>query len=292
MQHISARQNLTKRTRRRYIILGQDRLSLPLTICTLDQIFRFVFLYRGFEERLATLSYSKVIIDEVQMYSPSLIAYLVVGLSYITKLGGHFAILTATLPSFVPDLLREQGISFEPQRVFVDDTIRHSIKVLEKPINAQDIFSITEQYGATKILVICNTIKAATAVFKQLQDLFKGRDVHLLHSGFIRQDREAKETEITITGKKAVRKVASGWRHRLSKHRLTLTSTCFLQSFRPQWTLSANGSLLPAPHFIYGLQLFCLHWWLQTLQRCWCLYRRVHPQHLKKGVTKRHHQRK
>lgn len=179
------------------------QLSLPLTICTLDQIFRFVFLYRGFEERLATLSYSKIIIDEVQMYSPSLVAYLIVGLRYITKLGGHFAILTATLPSFVPDLLRERGISFEPPKVFVNNAIRHSIKLLEKPIDAHDIFSTTKQYGgATKILAICNTIKAATDVFKQLQDLFKGWDVHLLHSGFVRRDRDRKEAEIIKTGEK------------------------------------------------------------------------------------------
>ena len=76
------------------------QLSLPLTICTLDQIFDFVYRYRGFEVKLATLSYSKVVIDEVQMYAPDLLAYLVVGLSYIDKIGGKFAILTATYHHF------------------------------------------------------------------------------------------------------------------------------------------------------------------------------------------------
>ena len=51
------------------------QLSMPLTICTLDQIFDFVYFYKGFESKLATLSYSKVIIDEVQMYSPDSVAY-------------------------------------------------------------------------------------------------------------------------------------------------------------------------------------------------------------------------
>ena len=31
------------------------QLSLPLTICTLDQIFDFVYRYKGFEPKLATL---------------------------------------------------------------------------------------------------------------------------------------------------------------------------------------------------------------------------------------------
>ena len=39
------------------------QLSLPLTVCTLDQIFDFVYRYRGFESKLATLSYSKVVFN-------------------------------------------------------------------------------------------------------------------------------------------------------------------------------------------------------------------------------------
>jgi len=65
------------------------QMSLPLTICTLDQIFDFVYKYRGFESKLATLAYSKVVIDEIQMYSPDLLAYLIVGLSNINKVGGE-----------------------------------------------------------------------------------------------------------------------------------------------------------------------------------------------------------
>lgn len=63
------------------------QLSLPLTICTLDQLFPFVFRYRGYEFKLATMAYSKVIIDEVQMYGPDLVGFLVVGLSMIQKKG-------------------------------------------------------------------------------------------------------------------------------------------------------------------------------------------------------------
>ena len=44
------------------------QLSLPLTVCTIDQLFDFVFRAPGFELKVATLSYSKVVIDEIQMY--------------------------------------------------------------------------------------------------------------------------------------------------------------------------------------------------------------------------------
>lgn len=178
------------------------QLSLPLTICTLDQLFSFVFRYRGFEQKLATLSYAKVIVDEVQMYSPELMAYLVLGLHYITHMGGKFAILTATLPTFFIDLLREQNIHFENRQVFTDDRIRHSLKVLDKEINAEDIFSFSRQYGGKKILVICNTIKSAVSIYHQLKEKIakENHQVQLLHSCFTKADRAEKEKHILEMG--------------------------------------------------------------------------------------------
>jgi len=178
------------------------QLSLPLTICTLDQLFTFVFRYRGFEQKLATLSYSKVIIDEVQMYSPDLVAFLVLGLHYITKMGGKFAILTATLPTLFVDLLCEEEIEFEPPKTFTDKKIRHSLKVIDKEINADDIMSFRQINAGEKILVICNTIKSAVTLYKQLKEKYSGNDVHLLHSHFTRADRKIKESQILRMGQK------------------------------------------------------------------------------------------
>lgn len=180
------------------------QLSLPLTICTLDQLFSFVFRYRGFEQKLATLSYAKVIVDEVQMYSPELMAYLVLGLHYITRMGGKFAILTATLPTFFIDLLKEQEIKFEPRRIFTNDSIRHSLKVLDKEINSEDIVSFSQQYDVKKILVICNTVKSAVSLYHQLKEKMgeEKYQVHLLHSWFTKADRAEKEKYILEMGQR------------------------------------------------------------------------------------------
>ncbi|HWQ71417.1 MAG TPA: CRISPR-associated helicase Cas3' [Desulfitobacteriaceae bacterium] len=202
------------------------QFSLPLTVCTLDQLFDFVFLYWGFERKLATLAYSKIIIDEVQMYSPELMAYLVLGLRYLTGIGGRFAILTATLPTFFIDLLKEEGIPFKPPRTFTDGRIRHSLKVIDKEINGEDIVELSRQYQGKKILVICNTVKSAVNLYRQLQwdqdlqevklvdvnreaGLSEDRDgerevsgVNLLHSCFIKRDRREKERLILKMGEK------------------------------------------------------------------------------------------
>ncbi|MDP4182734.1 MAG: CRISPR-associated helicase Cas3', partial [Bacillota bacterium] len=184
------------------------QLSLPITVCTLDQIFDFVFRYRGFEMKLATLSYSKVVIDEVQMYSPDLLAYLVLGLTYISRIGGKFAILTATLPDIVTDLLSEQlknyGITFEQPEPFLNDkVVRHSLKIIHEGISAD---YVSQLFNNNKVLVICNTVKTAQKIYNELinnKDFYERcKNINLFHSKFIKKDRKEKEDKIVAFGKR------------------------------------------------------------------------------------------
>ncbi|MBC2166566.1 CRISPR-associated helicase Cas3' [Listeria booriae] len=175
------------------------QMSLPITVCTLDQLFDFVFRYAGFEPKLATLSYSKVIIDEVQMYSPDLLAYLIVGLSYIQKVGGQFAILTATLPGIIPDLLAKNGVSFtRAEEDFISDRIRHSLEVVHEQLNSD---FISDFYDGNRILVICNTVRVAKEMYEKLAKIY-GDEVKLIHSQFIKRDRNAKSDAILADGHK------------------------------------------------------------------------------------------
>ena len=178
------------------------QLSLPLTICTLDQIFDFVYRYKGFEPKLATLSYSKIVLDEIQMYSPDLLAYIIKGLKYITELGGKFAILTATFPEIVKDLLSSQGIEFEISENFTkpDLNLRHNVKVIEKLIDTDFILS---KFQKNKILVICNTVKEAQRIYTELKEKISDKKlINLFHSKFIKRDRTIKENEILKLGNK------------------------------------------------------------------------------------------
>lgn len=174
------------------------QLSLPLTICTLDQIFDFVYRYPGFEPKLATLSYSRVIIDEIQMYSSDLLAYLILGLSTLSKFGGKFAILTATLPGIVVDLLEKQKVTFKKPKIFVNNQIRHSVKVIHEEITAP---VIKQKYHDNKILVICNTVKQAKQMYDVLSEEY-GDEVYILHSQFIKKDRKEKEKQIFDFGQR------------------------------------------------------------------------------------------
>ena len=171
------------------------QLSLPLTVCTIDQLFDFVFRAPGFELKVATLSYSKVVIDEIQMYSTDLLAYLIYGLKYITDFGGKFAIMTATLPGIITDLLKKEEIEFETREPFINDKKRHNLKVLKEVINAK---FIKENYKDNKILVVCNTVKKSKQIYEDLKKLgIECKELNLLHSRFIKKDRAEKEKEIS-----------------------------------------------------------------------------------------------
>ena len=181
------------------------QLSIPLNISTMDQIFDFVYKYPGYELKLTTLSYSKIVIDEIQAYGPDLLAYLIYGIEKVVELGGKVAILTATLPPFVKDLLKK-SISFkENETEFTNDMKRHNLKVIAKRINCDDIYDKyienKELDKNNKILVVCNTIKEAQKIYEELKSIVNRDELNILHSKFIRKDRIEKEKDIIEFGK-------------------------------------------------------------------------------------------
>jgi len=181
------------------------QLSIPLSISTLDQLFDFVFKYQGYELKLATLSYSKIVIDEIQMYGADLLAYLIYGIKTVNKFGGKIAILTATLAPFIKDWLMtgENPIQFQEQ-TFINDIKRHNVKVYDAQIDTNYIYNKFlenhEKGISNKILVVCNTVKKAQQIYTEL--LGKGiSNINILHSKFIKYERDAKEREILEFGK-------------------------------------------------------------------------------------------
>ena len=157
----------------------------------------FVFKYQGYELKLTTLSYSRIVIDEIQMYSPDLLAYLIYGLEHIAKMGGKIAIMTATLSPFVKELLEKYvGFSKDNQKVFINDSIRHNVEVRDRKINAKDILDIYEENErkgiSNKILVVCNKIATAQKLMEEVKAEAAGKNisvtVNIFHSRFIKKD--------------------------------------------------------------------------------------------------------
>ena len=185
------------------------QLSMPITIATLDQLFDFVFKCGGYEMKLVTLAYSKIIIDEIQMYSPDLLAYLIYGISKINEFGGKIAVLTATLAPFIRDMLVEKaflGDVIESDKPFVEeDKARHWVKVSEGELGVEWIiekYQENKEAGkSNKILVVCNTVKKAQEIYEELREFVNEKELFLLHKKFIEKERVEKEQAILKFGK-------------------------------------------------------------------------------------------
>jgi len=172
-------------------------LSQPLTVCTVDQLFKFVYRALGTEIFAATLKYSKLIIDEIQAYEPRVIATIVYGLSIIQKMGGKFAIITATFSPVLQHFMKECGLeySFEDFTSDVEEkeiNSRHRVKIHDSKIDKSVYNEILEQGKHKKVLVICNTVLEAQRHYKEL----KSENVWLLHSRYLRRDRALLEKNI------------------------------------------------------------------------------------------------
>lgn len=186
--------------------LRSRQLSIPITVSTLDQVFDFVFKYSGFEMKLVTLAYSKIIIDEVQMYDADLLAYLIYGISLITKFGGKVAILTATLPPFVRDLLVEKGFTGDVrEESFTNEMRRHSLKVYHEKLKADYIIKKYEENRAegkgNKILIVCNIVKNAQQLYEDIEESVEPGELHILHNKLIKMHRAEREDKIKEFGK-------------------------------------------------------------------------------------------
>ncbi|MDO5037395.1 MAG: CRISPR-associated helicase Cas3' [Tissierellia bacterium] len=179
-------------------------LSLPVTVATPDQLFDFVFKYEGYEIKPATFSYASFIIDEIQAYSPDILAYTLEAIKRLHRLGSRFAIFTATLAPFVRDLLVDDQLAQSlVEGDYLSPLKRHRIRVLEEAISAKKILeTLKDQPGLSSGLVICNTVKGAQALYQDLKEGLdpEAYDLQLLHAKFIGKDRQKKEEKILEDG--------------------------------------------------------------------------------------------
>ena len=179
------------------------KLSYPFTVCTIDQLFYFVFKSLGTEIFPATLKYSKIIIDEIQSYTPEITAFILYGLKVINDLGGQFCIMTATLPPIIKELMERENMKFETPKIFIKEDEngnsikRHFIKFIEFKDEEEKDFNYNEILKKSKnkkVLIICNTVRRSQDVYIKLKEKNKqNTEINLLHSRFIFKDRKIKE---------------------------------------------------------------------------------------------------
>lgn len=182
------------------------QFCLPVTVCTPDQIFDFVLKYPGYEYKLAISSYSKFIIDEIQMYSPDILAAIIYAIKMIHIMGGKVAVLTATLPPFVKEeLLKIFGDDVQLADFSSEGILRHNVKVFDDKLETDKVIEIVNETNSDtvkKYLVVCNTVKTANRIYRELSESNIDAEINLFHANFIKKDRMKKEKEIMKASEK------------------------------------------------------------------------------------------
>lgn len=191
-------------------------LSYPAIISTGDQFFPYALRPPGYEKIFATLSYSRLVIDEVQAYDPKACAIIVKLIEWIHKLGGKSLLMTATLPEFVRQQIKrvipEEEIKeiniYEDEKDKLQRFFKHKFEIREiEQVNhsRKTQFKLPDEeldkivkYAreGKRVLVVLNTVEFAQDVFNTLKEKFDG-PILLLHSRFTINDRESKEKELS-----------------------------------------------------------------------------------------------
>lgn len=170
------------------------KIILPLKIITPFQILKFAYGVKGFETGLAHLSGAKLIFDEIHAYDAITFAQLKVFLEFLIRyLNCRVMIMTATMPRFMLEALKHTlGVESEirADSQFLKRAPRHKAFLLEGTI-WDHMNTIKKEFKTTdkKILVVCNTVSQAQAVFKQLSTEHNKHQCVLLHSRFTSRDR-------------------------------------------------------------------------------------------------------
>lgn len=184
------------------------QLAFPACISTGDQFFPYALRPPGYEKIYATFSYARLVIDEVQAYSPEAAAIVVKFTEDLTKMGGKFLLMTATLPEFVKrEIMQRTGVPeasfinlYEKERARFERIRKHRVKAFraENPsFLTERILEEARRDGGQRVLVVVNTVPRAQELYKELRNL-KSQDIELLllHSRFTVSDRQSLEEEV------------------------------------------------------------------------------------------------
>jgi len=183
------------------------KIYRPLKILTPYQLIKPFYGIKGFETLLAEVAGGLFIFDEIHAYEPRTVGLIVRLTEELRKIGGKCVFMSATMPSFLRNLLgnahafslplitldannaKEKTLMHLPRHIplHLDGEIVDSLKAVRKTLE-------TGVPTGRKALVVCNSIERAQAVYRDLRPYAK--NPRLIHSRFVAADRERIEREV------------------------------------------------------------------------------------------------
>jgi CRISPR-associated endonuclease/helicase Cas3 len=178
------------------------KLYRPLKILTPFQILKAFFGMKGWESLLAEMAGGLFIFDEIHVYDAHLTALILKAIERLAELDAKFLFLSATFPHFLREKIKnilpsitdvglDEGEDDDRQLL---NNPRHRVKLLEGEITEYLGAICKELEVGKRVLVVCNTVKRAQAIYPDLCRVAKS--AALLHGRFILRDREQIERKL------------------------------------------------------------------------------------------------
>lgn len=181
---------------KKQLIQDFKTLITPVKITTPFQLLKYIFSLKGFEKGMFEWSGAYFIFDEIHAYDAHVFAQIMILLKFATNyFNVNVHIMTATLPSFMKKEIEKAIGKFIP--IIADTNLyqsftRHKVFLLNGVLH-NSLERIQEEINRGKrVLVVCNTVKEAQLIFKNLQSPEK----ILLHGSFNSDDRFSKEKKL------------------------------------------------------------------------------------------------
>lgn len=181
-------------------VILQKHIGASIKVLTPYQLAGIAFGSKGFEAMILDLKGCDIILDEVHTYSGIAQAIVLKIVSVLKHIGCRLHIGTATMPSILYNKIRdilgiENVLETKLTPIELDAYNRHTTHKIDSWQTAEPIIEQAVS-DDKKVLIVCNRIANAQAIFKQVSEEYPKTPKLLLHSRFKRKHRKERETQL------------------------------------------------------------------------------------------------
>jgi len=170
--------------------LFQKSFNKPITISTLDAVFKHFLNLSRFNIAIKNYLDSVVVIDEVHSFDFKMLGFLNKVLEFFDKMDIKYCLMSATLPTKIKQLLNLKIPTITQKELF----LKKANQIIKKEIFLDEDIETILKHKDKKILIVRNRIDKAKEIFNLLREF--ELDVILYHSSFKKKDRVKKENII------------------------------------------------------------------------------------------------
>ncbi|MHC1757080.1 MAG: CRISPR-associated helicase Cas3' [Methanosarcina sp.] len=180
---------------RRNVLFDKSFIK-PATVATIDQLLVTGFNHGKWTLVEANAANAVIVIDEIHSYDSWTLGLIIKSIEHFSKLGTRFMLMSATMPTYLINLLSKAFSSVELIKDnFLLNSCRNRYTTCDKYID--DAISDIEKsvYDGKKTLVVVNNVAKCQELYKKLSFL----NPVCYHSKFTLEDKIKKESFIEDT---------------------------------------------------------------------------------------------